>query len=166
MWQQKTDRLLIRVIQYDVDELTGTWQGMFSDGQMNYGLKDVTIEKQEDGTYLLSNILTGLPYKLKAKAIDNCLAFGVGQNLGVFEDNLYLSFEILSSDLYYVKDPSVTISLKLLVMLTDGTFVFAFSGIKESDPFGFVFRVYEDAKLQKVIDNLSILLIVFYLKKT
>ena len=34
--------------------------------------------------------------------------------------------------------------------------VFAFSGIKESDPFGFVFRVYEDAKLQKVIDNLSI----------
>lgn len=70
---------------------------------MNYGLKDVTIEKQEDGTYLLSNILTGLPYKLKAKAIDNCLAFGAGQNLGVFEDNLYLSFEILSSDLYYVK---------------------------------------------------------------
>ena len=76
MWQQKTDRLLI-VIQYDVDELTGTWQGMFSDGQMNYGLKDVTIEKQEDGTYLLSNILTGLPYKLKAKAIDNCLAFKI-----------------------------------------------------------------------------------------
>ena len=65
-----------QVIQYDVDELTGTWQGMFSDGQMNYGLKDVIIEKQEDGTYLLSNILTGLPYKLKAKAIDNCLAFG------------------------------------------------------------------------------------------
>lgn len=92
---------------------------------MNYGLKDVTIEKQEDGTYLLSNILTGLPYKLKAKAIDNCLAFGAGQNLGVFEDNLYLSFEILSSDLYYVKDPSVTISLGP-VMLTDGTFVFAF----------------------------------------
>ena len=144
-----------QVIQYDVDELTGTWQGMFSDGQMNYGLKDVSIEKQEDGTYLLSNILTGLPYKLKAKAIDNCLAFGAGQNLGVFEDNLYLSFEILSSDLYYVKDPSVTISLGP-VMLTDGTFVFAFSGIKESDPFGFVFRVYEDAKLQKVIDNLSI----------
>lgn len=115
-----------QVIQYDVDELTGTWQGMFSDGQMNYGLKDVTIEKQEDGTYLLSNILTGLPYKLKAKAIDNCLAFGAGQNLGVFEDNLYLSFEILSSDLYYVKDPSVTISLGP-VMLTDGTFVFAFS---------------------------------------
>ena len=137
------------------NELTGTWQGMFSDGQMNYGLKDVTIEKQEDGTYLLSNILTGLPYKLKAKAIDNCLAFGAGQNLGVFEDNLYLSFEILSSDLYYVKDPSVTISLGP-VMLTDGTFVFAFSGIKENDPFGFVFRVYEDAKLQKVIDNLSI----------
>ena len=26
-----------------------------------------TVEKQEDGTYLLSNILTGLPYKLKAK---------------------------------------------------------------------------------------------------
>ena len=44
-----------QVIQYDVDELTGTWQGMFSDGQMNYGLKDVIIEKQEDGTYLLSN---------------------------------------------------------------------------------------------------------------
>ena len=107
-----------QVIQYDVDELTGTWQGMFSDGQMNYGLKDVIIEKQEDGTYLLS-------------------------------------IEILSSDLYYVKDPSVTISLGP-VMLTDGTFVFAFSGIKESDPFGFVFRVYEDAKLQKVIDNLSI----------
>ena len=36
-----------QVIQYDVDELTGTWQGMFSDGQMNYGLKDVTIEKQD-----------------------------------------------------------------------------------------------------------------------
>ena len=51
-------------------------------------------------------------------------------------------------------------------MLTDGTFVFAFSGIKESDPFGFVFRVYEDAKLQKVIDNLSILLIVFFFKET
>ena len=97
-----------QVIQYDVDELTGTWQGMFSDGQMNYGLKDVIIEKQEDGTYLLSNILTGLPYKLKAKAIDNCLAFGAGQNLGVFEDNLYLSFEILSSDLYYVKAVSYT----------------------------------------------------------
>ena len=154
-----------QVIQYDVDELTGTWQGMFSDGQMNYGLKDVIIEKQEDGTYLLSNILTGLPYKLKAKAIDNCLAFGAGQNLGVFEDNLYLSFEILSSDLYYVKDPSVTISLGP-VMLTDGTFVFAFSGIKESDPFGFVFRVYEDAKLQKVIEICPFLLIVFYLKKT
>ena len=132
-----------------------TWQGMFSDGQMNYGLKDITIEKLENGTYQLSNMLTGLPYKLKAKAIDNCLAFGAGQNLGVFEDNLYLSFEILSSDLYYVKDPSVTISLGP-VMLTDGTFVFAFSGIKENDPFGFVFRVYEDAKLQKVIDNLSI----------
>ena len=119
-----------QVIQYDVDELIGTWQGMFSDGQMNYGLKDITIEKLENGTYQLSNMLTGLPYKLKAKAIDNCLAFGAGQNLGVFEDNLYLSFEILSSDLYYVKDPSVTISLGP-VMLTDGTFVFAFSGIKE-----------------------------------
>lgn len=33
-----------QVIQYDVDELIGTWQGMFSDGQMNYGLKDITIE--------------------------------------------------------------------------------------------------------------------------
>ena len=120
-----------QVIQYDVDELTGTWQGMFSDGQMNYGLKDVTIEKQEDGTYLLSNILTGLPYKLKAKSHRQLPGFWGknGQNLGVFEDNLYLSFEILSSDLYYVKDPSVTISLGP-VMLTDGTFVFAFSGIK------------------------------------
>ena len=144
-----------QVIQYDVDELIGTWQGMFSDGQMNYGLKDVTIEKLGNGTYQLSNMLTGLPYKLKAKAVDNCLALEAGQNLGVFENNSYLSFEILSSDLYYVKDPSVTISLGP-VMLTDGTFVFAFSGIKESDPFGFVFRVYEDAKLQKVIDNLSI----------
>ena len=100
-------------------------------------------------------MLTVLPYKLKAKAVDNCLALEAGQNLGVFENNSYLSFEILSSDLYYVKDPSVTISLGP-VMLTDGTFVFAFSGIKESDPFGFVFRVYEDAELQKVIDNLSI----------
>lgn len=144
-----------QVIQYNVDEFIGTWQGIFSDEQMNYGLKDVTIEKLENGTFLLSNLLTGLPYKLKAKVVDNCLAFEAGQNLGVFEGNVYLSFEIINSDLYYVKDPAATISLGP-VMLTDGTFIFAFSGIKESDPFAFAFRIYEDPELTKIIDNLSI----------
>lgn len=144
-----------QVIQYDVENLVGTWQGMFSDSQMNYGLEDVIIEKLDDGTYSLSNILTDLPYQIKAKVVDNCLAFEAGQNLGTFADGLYLSFEIINSDLYYIKDPSTTISLGP-VMLTDGSIILAFSGIKEDDPLAFVFRLYRDKELSIFEDNLLV----------
>lgn len=144
-----------QVIQYDVEDLIGTWQGVFSDSQMNYGLKDVIIEKSDDGTYSLSNILTDLPYQIKAKVVDNCLAFEAGQNLGTFADGLYLSFEIINSDLYYIKDPSTTISLGP-VMLTDGSIILAFSGIKEDDPLAFVFRLYRDKELSIFEDNLLV----------
>lgn len=152
-----------QVIQYDIDEMIGTWQGQFTDLQSNYALPDVLIEKLADGTYTLSNLLTELPYKLKAKAADNCLTFAAGQHLGLFDEDLYLSFQLIDSNYYYVKDPTSTITLGP-VLLSDGRFILAFAGIKETDPYGFVFRLYEDETLETFNSNLLILVNCFFYK--
>lgn len=152
-----------QVIQYDLDEFIGIWQGQFTDMQSNYALPDVHIEKIGDGTYALSNILTKLPYKLKAKAVDNCFVFEAGQKLGQFNDDLYLSFQLIDSNFYYVQDPSSTISLGP-TLLSDGSFVLAFAGIKETDPYGFVFRLYEDEALEAFNSNLLIFVNCFLYK--
>lgn len=152
-----------QVIQYDLDEFIGIWQGQFTDMQSNYALPDVQIEKTRDGAYTLSNILTRLPYKLKAKTADNCFIFEAGQNLGQFNDDLYLSFQLIDSNFYYVKDPSSTISLGP-VLLSDGSFILAFAGIKETDPYGFVFRLYDDEALEAFNSNLLIFVNCFLYK--
>lgn len=144
-----------QVIQYDMDDLLGLWNGQFASSDGIYGLKDVQISRETDGTYTVTNLLTGMPFALRATEQNHCLSFQAGQYLGDLNNLYHLSFELISKDLMYVKDPSQSISLGP-VIIQDGTFALAFGGIKESDPLAFVFRIYEDKELTAWLEDLTI----------
>lgn len=144
-----------QVIQYDMDDLLGLWNGQFTSSDGTYGLQDVQISRESDGTYMVSNLLTGMPITLKATEQDHCLAFQAGQYLGDVNGLYHMSFELVDTNLMYVKDPSRSISLGP-VILNDNTFALAFGRVKESDPLAFVFRIYEDKTLNKWVQDLAI----------
>lgn len=148
-----------QVIQYDVDDMLGIWQGQFNDRESDYALEDVDIQKSADGTYTLANILTNAPFVLRAYASGNCLAFPAGQNIGS-DSGLYFFFQLVNTNADFVSNSSETITLGP-VMQADGSFVLAFGGIKETDPLAFVLRAYEDDNMEQPYES-SFMQTTFY----
>lgn len=150
-----------QVIQYDMDNMLGTWQGQFSDMEADYALTDVDIRKDADGTYTVSNMLTGSPFVLHAYASGNCLAFPAGQNTGS-DGGLYFFFELVDAKGNFVSNPSQAITLGP-VMQADGSFILAFGGVKEADPLAFVLRAYEDENMENLYESLFMQTTFYYI---
>lgn len=150
-----------QVIQYDVDDMLGLWNGQFNDLEAAYALENVDIQKQADGTYTLSNILTDAPCVLRGYASENCLAFPAGQNTG-FDSGLYFFFQLVDADGYFVSSPSQTISLGP-VMQSDGSYVLAFGGVKDTDPLAFALRMYEDENMEIPYESLFVPTVYYYI---
>ena len=84
-----------QILQYEVDDMLGTWNGQYTeDFQTYYGLKNVTITKEENGTYSVANLANGQPYILRGEAENNALTFEAGQYLGKMYDMFYLGLAI------------------------------------------------------------------------
>ena len=75
--------------------MLGTWNGQYTeDFQTYYSLKNVTITKEENGTYSVANLVNNQPYILRGEAENNALIFEAGQYLGKMYDMFYLGLAI------------------------------------------------------------------------
>lgn len=84
-----------QILQYEVDDMLGTWNGQYTeDFQTYYSLKNVTITKEENGTYSVANLVNNQPYILRGEAENNALIFEAGQYLGKMYDMFYLGLAI------------------------------------------------------------------------
>lgn len=133
-----------QILQYEVDDFMGIWNGQYTDDfQKYYGLKNVTITKEEDGTYSVANLVNGQPYTLKGVAENNTLTFEAGQYLGKLYDVLYLGLVIQDTQ-GGMQEASYKIGLGP-VILSDGTIGLMFDDtLGEYPSIAFYFMAYID----------------------
>lgn len=155
-------QMTYQILQSEIDDYLGTWNGQFNDGARIYTSPGVTITKDEEDNYVLSNLFSGLgfDFTIKGYAVGNEIVFEAGQYLGTDGINYY-GFSVISADGRFIEDSSGTISLGP-VMLNDGSVAIGFIGIKETDPMGFSLMAYMDEYMDEAYSYKAILNCVLY----
>lgn len=155
-------QMAYQVLQSDIDNYLGTWNGQFNDGTRVYTPSGVTITKDTDGNYVVSNLFSslGFNFTIKGYAVGNEIVFEAGQYLGTDGTNYY-GFSVISADSRFIEDSSGTISLGP-VMLKNGSVAIGFIGIKETDPIGFGLMAYMDEYMDEAYSYKAILDCVLY----
>ncbi len=138
-----------QILQYEVDDMLGTWQGQYTqDFQKYYGLKDVTITKDENGIYSVANLVYGQSFTLKGLAENNTLTFEAGQYLGKLYDTFYLGLAIQDTQ-GEMHEADYKIGLGP-VILSDGTVSLMFDDtLGEYPSLAFYFVAYIDEFLDE-----------------
>lgn len=154
-----------QVLQGDAENYVGTWSGQFTDGSYTYSLSDITIAKDENGNYVLSNLFTPVnssfsSFQIKGTAAGSEIVFEAGQYLGTDGTNYY-AFNVISADSQFVEDSSGTISLGP-VILSNGRVAIGFIGVKETDPLGAALMAYTDEYLDEAYSYKAILNCILY----
>ena len=103
-----------RILQSEIDNYLGTWNGQFNDGSRVYAPSGVSITQESDGAYVVSNLFTalGFNFTMKGRAVGNEIVFEAGQYLGT-DGSYYYGFGVISAEGQFIEDSSGTISLRL-----------------------------------------------------
>jgi hypothetical protein len=151
-----------RILQSEIDNYLGTWNGQFNDGSRVYAPSGVSITQESDGAYVVSNLFTalGFNFTMKGRAVGNEIVFEAGQYLGT-DGSYYYGFGVISAEGQFIEDSSGTISLGP-VILKNGQIAIGFIGIKETDPMGFGLMAYTDEFMDEVYTYKAILDCVLY----
>lgn len=151
-----------QVLQSEVDNYLGTWNGQFNDGARVYTPSGVTITKDNEGNYLLSNLFSslGFNFTIKGRAVGSEIVFEAGQYLGT-DGSSYYGLSVISAEGRFIEDSSGTISLGP-VILRNGRVAIGFIGIKETDPMGMSLMAYMDEYMDEAYSYKAILDCVLY----